>query len=48
MIADQACDLEAVHLRHLNVEQDRRELLLQQPFQRLRARECADAMHAQS
>ena len=28
---------EAVHLRHVHVEQDRREFLLQQPFQGLRA-----------
>ena len=36
MLADQARHLEAVHFRHVHVEQDRRELLFQESLQRLR------------
>ena len=48
MLADQARDLEAVHLRHVHVEQDRRELLFEQPLQRLHPGERTDALDAES
>ena len=41
-LLDQLGGLEAVHPRHLDVEQDRRELVVQQPPQRLLARRGAD------
>ena len=41
-LLDQLRGLEAVHARHLDVEQDRRELLVEQPPQRLLARRGAD------
>ena len=41
-LLDQLRGLEPVHARHLDVEQDRRELLVQQPPQRLLARVGAD------
>jgi hypothetical protein len=47
MLAHQTCHLEAVHLRHVHVEQDRRELLLEQPFQGLGAGKRPDALHSQ-
>ena len=47
MLADQARDLEAVHLRHVHVEQDRREFLFEQPLQRLRPGERPDALDAE-
>ena len=38
MLVDQRRGLEAVHARHVDVEQDRREVALHQPRERLRAR----------
>ena len=48
MLPHQARHLEAVHFRHVHIQQDRCELLFEQPFQRLRARERPDALNAQA
>ena len=48
LAAHQPRHLEAVHLRHVHVEQDRCELLLQQSFQGLRSGQCPHALDAQA
>ena len=46
-LLDQLRGLEAVHARHLDVEQDRRELLVEQAPQRLLARRGADEIRVE-